>query len=437
LLPAALEALVAGLEDADAFGLDERLRQALSMEQSLDARLSPLLALVWRRPVHRALGHATREAYARDRLGMDPTRARALVRLEHTATLDPDFAQAYRTGALSWVKGAILAPLVRKNPLGWHMGVWVEWAQRITVRRLSDDVEHALAVAETDPEAFRRGGGLPPDARQGSNREIGAGHSGADDDTAPGLTPPPGDGATGHPGSTVDPEPDREIGAGHRGADGDDARPPRPTDWLGRKEWPLKSAPAEICWVRFVGPPDIANLFQAVVSTVRRRIERETGRLPTAGEALDVMLDHVLSTWGALDGTVKARYRVFARDGWRCATPGCSSMQNLHDHHVRFRSAQGTDDLENRITLCAFHHLRGVHAGLLRCVGRSPDGLRWELGIRPGRKPLATYWSGDIQVPAPRRRILPAPRVPMGPRRAADVAHGSVARVARISPTAH
>ena len=51
-------------------------------------------------------------------------------------------------------------------------------------------------------------------------------------------------------------------------------------------------------------------------------------------------------------------------------------MQNLHDHHIRFRSGGGSNDPANRVTLCAFHHLRGVHADRVRCVGRAPDGLR-------------------------------------------------------------
>jgi hypothetical protein len=71
-------------------------------------------------------------------------------------------------------------------------------------------------------------------------------------------------------------------------------------------------------------------------------------------------------------------------------------MQNLHDHHIRFRSAGGSDALENRVALCAFHHLRGVHAGRLRCTGRAPGGLTWQLGIRPAVTPLLSYRSGDI-----------------------------------------
>jgi hypothetical protein len=100
---------------------------------------------------------------------------------------------------------------------------------------------------------------------------------------------------------------------------------------------------------------------------------------------------------------------VFARDGWRCTAPGCTSLSNLHDHHVRFRSAGGSDDLANRTTLCAFHHLRGIHAGLLRCVGSAPDGLRWEMGIRRGLSPLMAYRSGDVSVAATR---APAPNWP-------------------------
>jgi len=342
-----------GLEQADAFDLDERFRRALSMEQRLDARVGPLLALAWDHWVHRALGYPTREAYARERLGMDPTRARALVRLERAAVLSEPFARAYRTGALSWVKAGVLVPLVVSDPLGRFVADWVAWAERVTVRRLRDDVEWALALEETDPVAFAQSGGLPPEARgEGGTRNAESGPS------------------------ELDGGRDREIGA------------------------PQRESAEETCSVRFIGSADVVQLFRAVLCTVRRRMERDMGRLPTEGEALGAMLDHALSTWGALDTKVPARHRVFDRDGWRCAAPGCTSMQNLHDHHIRFRSAQGSDALENRVTLCAFHHLRGVHAARLRCVGRAPDGLTWQMGIRPGIAPLVAYRSGDLQVTA-------------------------------------
>jgi hypothetical protein len=235
------------------------------------------------------------------------------------------------------------------------MEAWVAWAKRVTVRRLREDVEWALALEDTDRVAFRRSGGLPPEARD----EQGPVNSAA---------------------RTERSVPDREIGAPQRGHAAD-------------------TAPGlEPCSVRFFGPADVVQLFQAVLCTVRRRLERDEGRLPTEGQALGAMLDHVLSCWGALDVKVAARHRVFERDGWRCAVPGCTSMQNLHDHHIRFRSAGGSDEPANRVTLCAFHHLRGVHATRLRCVGQAPDGLTWQMGIRPGAAPLVAYRSGDVQL---------------------------------------
>jgi hypothetical protein len=285
---------------------------------------------------------------------MDPTRARTLVRLERAAAASEPFARAYRTGALSWVKAGILVPLVSCDPLGLFMKDWVAWAEQVTVRRLREDVEWALALEETDRAAFQRTGGLPPEA-------IG--------------------------------EPDREIRAPHRDA-GKDTLPPDGQE-IGAPE---KERAEETCSARFFGPPEVVQLFRTVLCTVRRRLESEMGRLPTAGQALEAMLDHALASWGVLNGKVPARHRIFDRDGWRCAAPGCTSMQNLHDHHIRFRSAGGSDAPENRVTLCAFHHLRGVHAERLRCVGRAPDGLTWQMGIRPGAAPLVAYRSGDVQV---------------------------------------
>lgn len=57
---------------------------------------------------------------------------------------------------------SVLVPLVSADPLGWFVDDWVEWAGRVTVRRLREDVEQALILAETDPAAFRRCGGCRP-----------------------------------------------------------------------------------------------------------------------------------------------------------------------------------------------------------------------------------------------------------------------------------
>lgn len=107
------------------------------------------------------------------------------------------------------------------------------------------------------------------------------------------------------------------------------------------------------------------------------------------------MLEHAADAWMPAEGRVRAAHRVFARDGWRCTAPGCSSYRALHDHHIVFRSAGGSNDLDNRATLCVWHHLRGVHAGVVRRVGKAPHALRFELGLRGGMAPLLPFGPGE------------------------------------------
>jgi hypothetical protein len=78
-----------------------------------------------------------------------------------------------------------------------------------------------------------------------------------------------------------------------------------------------------------------------------------------------------------------------------CRDGGPGSHANRHARRVILRSAGGGNAPSNLITLCSRHHQRGVHGGLLGIRGRAPAGLRFELGVRPGRPPLAVYLSGD------------------------------------------
>ena len=143
------------------------------------------------------------------------------------------------------------------------------------------------------------------------------------------------------------------------------------------------------------GPRDVMRLFHATLCTARRRIERNTGRCPTPGEGFEAMLDHALQEWLPREKRHRRRAEpVYARDGWRCTVPGCSSHRNLEDHHIVFRSRRGPHALWNRTALCAWHHHCRVHAGRMRVTGRAPDGLRFELGLRAGRPPQLVYPSG-------------------------------------------
>jgi hypothetical protein len=282
-----------------------------------------------------------------ERLGLSARSVRSLALVGEAFRAFPRLEEALAAGTLGWSKVRLLASL----PEDERRADWISRASRVTAALLSKMVRAVDrgSLEDTDPDEFRRTGGLPVEA--GDERAVA----------------------------------DREIGA--------------------RRRVPATDTPTglEPCSVRFFGPAEVVQLFKAVLCTVRRRMETMEGRLPTEGQALGAILDHVLTCWGALDGRGAARHPVFARDGWRCAVPGCTSMQNLHDHHIRFRSAGGSNEPANRVTLCAFHHLRGVHAARLRCVGRAPDGLTWQMGLRPGVAPVVACRSGDIALWRPNR----------------------------------
>ena len=142
-------------------------------------------------------------------------------------------------------------------------------------------------------------------------------------------------------------------------------------------------------------PVDVALLFAAVAGAVRAALRaRNLG----SGDAavFEALLDHAVGVWTLREPGARRPDPVIERDGYRCLVPGCTSRRSLYDHHVVFRSAGGSDASENRVTLCAFHHQRGVHEGRmqvrLRASRRAPDGLEFVL-------PTGRYAAGDVRLP--------------------------------------
>jgi HNH endonuclease len=126
-------------------------------------------------------------------------------------------------------------------------------------------------------------------------------------------------------------------------------------------------------------PACVRELLEAAIRAVRRL----AGRFLPPGECLRRIARHFIDTWkAAVRQRSTVRTRVRARDGNLCQVRGCSRAA-AHAHHIVPRSRGGTDDPENLVSLCAAHHLRIVHMGLLRIHGTAPDRLTWELGERP------------------------------------------------------
>ena len=133
--------------------------------------------------------------------------------------------------------------------------------------------------------------------------------------------------------------------------------------------------------VVFTGPASVVGLFRETVCAF-------AGTRPVWVGLVELLL-HAETEW---ERTPKVRDPVFRRDRFRCLSPCCGSRRDLHDHHFVFRSRGGGNQLWNRGSVCWACHQYGIHAGTVRCHGRAPDDLVWELGVRPGREPLLRLW---------------------------------------------
>jgi hypothetical protein len=171
---------------------------------------------------------------------------------------------------------------------------------------------------------------------------------------------------------------------------GGETLPPARGATLAPDERQMRARPVwelEDVEIAFTGPASVIALFRTAVLAFARPAR-------SFSDGFERLLDHARRTW---EGLPRHRDPVFARDGWRCAVPACTARRELHDHHVVFRSQGGGNGRDNRITICAAHHLRGIHAGTVRASGTAPDEITWELGVRTGKPPLL-HLVGDAYV---------------------------------------
>jgi hypothetical protein len=130
--------------------------------------------------------------------------------------------------------------------------------------------------------------------------------------------------------------------------------------------------------LRAVVPDEVGTLLADAVRAARACSK---GGL-TPGEALVAVALHFILSWkDEVRRRIRATDRVILRDGALCQVPGCSRGAD-HVHHLVPRSACGPLEPWNELSLCAGHHLRGVHAGNVAITGRAPDGLEFTLGER-------------------------------------------------------
>src|SRR4051812_2623427 len=125
-------------------------------------------------------------------------------------------------------------------------------------------------------------------------------------------------------------------------------------------------------------PGSVATLLKGAFRALRTAAQRWMW----VEDCLLALAAHFIETYRHLLQRAKTlQRRVRARDRHVCQVPGCSRPA-VHAHHIVPRSQGGTDDPANLVSLCASHHLNGIHGGRIRVTGTAPHALRWEFGLR-------------------------------------------------------
>ncbi|OLE65784.1 MAG: hypothetical protein AUG03_03010 [Acidobacteria bacterium 13_1_20CM_2_68_14] len=375
---------VAGIRDdeLDAWELDADLRRLVRLRQSLAWRQGRLLATFASLRLHRDLGFDTFDDWAGDRLAMSPRRARYLVSLDRRLRDLALLADAYRRGLVSWCQARLLIRVVRPAT----QSRWIRYARQVTVRRLED----VITDCEVSTAEFSA------TAASSASAHIGA-------SPLPPIEPSPADAASMDP-QHADPPPGKTASLARDPALLHTSAPPFDPASIriigfDRRTWRR---------ISFWCPLDVASLWDGAIRSCRAAAGHRLGDW----ECFLLFVRALRDTWeNQEDPHWRRRYRILERDGWRCKAPGCTSRSGLNSHHITFRSQQGGDDAANLVTLCVGHHQQGLHEGRIRCFGRAPDALWWDMGVKPGGEPLARYFGDRLVKRGPFVPVAPAEHV--------------------------
>ena len=83
-------------------------------------------------------------------------------------------------------------------------------------------------------------------------------------------------------------------------------------------------------------------------------VSRSRNKNVNLEETLDAVLDIYLTS------RKSKNKKVLARDQFKCQSPGCSHTRYLQVHHIQPKSKGGSNQTENLMTLCQYHHQK-VH----------------------------------------------------------------------------
>lgn len=362
-------AAAAGLVSLGGLGareLDAAVR-GLSRELARrEVRLSELVLRFLRARGWRLLGYTSEAQYARERLGM--SRSSMLARRALAARLEglPLLAAALEAGQL----GVEAASQVARVATPRTQGAWVERARHRTTKHLREEVAAALVAVRWSGELD-----CPPPM----DSEMTAFHE---------LERAVVSGRAYQPQAPSE----RRV----RFA----VAPVEPVSEQRRAWLVMLASLAE--WLEggvqlSAGPsPSASSLASSGAQAragrveLRLRVSRETyffwhalkaraQRCLRAGMSwLRFLCLAMWRAWRHLLGPDVAYGQIYIRDRCRCRSPVCQ-RRDVTPHHLRLRSAGGSDDDDNVAAVCTWCHLYGVHGGRIRAAGTARS-IRWELG---------------------------------------------------------
>jgi hypothetical protein len=343
--------------------LVQRLRALIQLEDTVERSLGRIMAYLEDVGAWHALGFESFATYAEDRLGWSRSTAAERTWMARSLVHLPRLREAYNSGDLSFSTAVLARRAIGRSRDPGVESAWVNFARHAYVKRLRDELRIIEWHHIEEPGRI---------SMPSSDAEWHASLH-----RAPGTTR---DRVARFVARALE---DGGLGSPEASSDVADAKP--------------RTLRNPDVFLAFDLPEDMAIRWRASIGAACESIFQRTGSPVPLWAGMLELVWHFVTTWDDPQGCPKRAWdAIYARDDWRCMAPGCTARVRLQDHHVVYRSHQGSDDPWNQITQCMFHHQQGEHGTLARVRGRAPLELTWRLG----EPELATWARNERRIGA-------------------------------------
>jgi hypothetical protein len=277
-----------------------------------------------------ALGYKGLEDYARHRLGWSRSRLYSRVKLVRRMRRLPIVRRAYREGRIGQVAAQAIAQILTQTRTGGVIPfritdgtqqAWVDRASVTTIKRLNDEIRAMSRFMVAGLETLKQ---QEEEMRPANDKHQPGATRASTDKPQPGAVRP----------SNVEPQPlddptwqaslYRRVGTARQRVRA-----------LAAK---ALADPGPLVPLHLNLKPETARALRSALAATRRNPHLVATFSPDGGPvpewvALLALLQEFVETWDVdLSGRRPSAQRIYARDGWRCMAPGCTSRKNLEIH---------------------------------------------------------------------------------------------------------